>query len=482
MAQIKIVLWNIQNFGGANQDDYRGTNNQLLANVIRDFVRYENIDILMIIEVFPSALPALQALKTTLNQGLVAPNNDWVFDWIKGSILNGSPNPPTTDAQLDWKGGPTAPRTEGYAIFWRTNRGSFKMIEAVNNVSRGGGVQPPPPGTKHYLELITEGLNLNYVDDQNYSVDEAYNPAASQTVPLDDTGALTTWKKLNFPWVSVATFAQPREDESRRPAFAILELNNGAPNEADRILPLIFYHAPSNRVRAEMGTFSSALSKQINVSQQLNGTKQKPGPANLTRVNQSIIGGDFNWRRTDPPDFVYQMFMKPYQSDLQGGSNMSFAGGPVIESTTVQTRELKNGFFSGDQITGTSNADYMMLPIDQFLYRGLSQVMVSSGRYDFLSALRASPPRFAASLGEYYQHFQQMIAGSAWVPENDIGPLTGPVGLPVFGFRFNNWREFYTDVKRPRSTRRFTSARSAAEFYHIFISDHLPLRLVINTP
>src|SRR5215213_3397561 len=106
MPQTRIAMWNIQNFGGANQNDSRGVNNQLLANVIRDLVRYYQIDILMIMEVLPAAGPSLQALVNTLNAGIPGGNPDWRYDWIKGSVDYGSPYPPVAPGTMSWAGGP----------------------------------------------------------------------------------------------------------------------------------------------------------------------------------------------------------------------------------------------------------------------------------------------------------------------------------------------------------------------------------------
>jgi hypothetical protein len=476
MPQIRVAMWNIQNFGGANQNNSRGVNNQLLANVIRDLVRYLQIDILMIMEVLPAAGPSLQAVVNTLNAGIPGGNADWRYDWIKGSIATGSPLPPVSPATTSWRGGPGSPRVEGYAFFWRSNQpAKYTLVPARNNASEGSF----PGAVGHYLELITQGLDFDYVDDQHWWVTSGYNPATHQTLPIDNNQAALTWQPLNFPWVNIGMFAEPRVFQSRRPAFAILNLNIAGAAQADRLLPLIFYHAPSNRTRAQIGTFSAALSRQINVANQLDMAGNQT--AALNRVNQAVIGGDFNWNRPAPVDFTYAKFVDPYQNNvLNGGSNLAFNTLPH-DATTVQIRELENGRFNGPQITTNVNADYYYSPIDQLMFRGLANVPAATGSVNMMQLLQNAPySPFRASMAAYRLHFQTMINNSAWHADGTLGPLDGPVGLPVFGLRFTDWNNFYANLGRNNGTRRFTTARSAAELMHIFVSDHVPLVLTFN--
>lgn len=478
-GQMSIAVWNVQNFGGANQNDYRGANNQLLAFAIRDFVRDANIDVLAIMEVLPPALPCLQTLLNTLNAGLIGAAADWRFDWIKGSVDFGAPYPPTAPADMSWRGGPGSPRVEGYALFWRTNRGTFRVVPALRNCSEGGWPQPFGVAVRHDLELVTDGLDFDYQDEQHWQVDSGYNPATSLLSPFSTAMALVPWATLNFPWVSIGRFAQPRQFQSRRPAFAVLELNNGGA-VANRLCPLIFYHAPSQRTRAELGTFLGGLSRQINVTQSLlvNGNQD---PAVRTRNQSSIIGGDFNWNRPNPPDFVYSKYVDPYANNvLAGGSNLQFTTAPG-DATTVQINQPQNGFFGGPPIVGVNNGDYYWTRIDQLMFRNLNSVAVSTGTYNVLGHLRAAPSPFANSLTQFRAHFAALNLASPWLPNAVTGPLD-VAGNPIYGNRFNNWNAFWADLNIGplAGGPHFTTARSAAEFFHIFVSDHLPLVLTFN--
>ena len=470
MPQIRVMMWNIQDFGGASQENYRGVNNQLLASVIGDLVRHYEIDILMIMEVRPTAAPSLAMLVHTLNAGIPGGNGDWKYDWIKGSIDNGSPYPPVSSATLSWRGGAgESPRLEGYALFWRSNQPEkYALVPARNNCSEGSA--PGPPG--HYLELVTEGLALA-VKNRRWWPKNAYNPVSNATRPIDANQAAVAWEELYFPWVSRNYFAYPREFWSRRPAFALLNLNIDAP-QADRLLPLIFYHAPSLPPRARLGTICSALSKQINVCNQLDGNgNQTAAP---TRVRKAIIGGDFNWKRPDP---VYSKFVAPYADNVDGGSELLFDT-EEGDRTTVQIRESLNGKPTGAPITADDNDGYYRRTIDQLMYRGLNRVEPSL-RVDMLQLLRNQPfSPLRRSMALYHEHFQNMIKDSDWYADPEYGPFVPP-GLPAFGLRFTNWNAFYANLRRPDKSRRFTTARSAAEFMNIFVSDHVPLVLTFET-
>jgi hypothetical protein len=277
--------------------------------------------------------------------------------------------------------------------------------------------------------------------------------------------------------VTVTMFAEPRVFISRRPAFAILNLNIPGASQENRLLPLIFYHAPSNRTRAQIGTFLSALSRQVNVANQLDGLGNQT--AALVRVNKTVIGGDFNYRRTAPPDFVYRRFNNAYSNDINtSGGNLSFDS-LAADATTVQIRTVQNGRFNGPPVEQPDNAAYRRLPIDQLMYRLLPRVTPPSGVVDMLAMLRENPSPFAPSMADYFNHFNTMMDLSGQMPDIDRGPRN-VAGNPVFGDRFTDWIEFYSDLGLPDISRRFHTARSAAEFMHIFVSDHLPLLLAFD--
>lgn len=454
---MRVAIWNIQNFGGANQELRRGVNGQLLANVIRDFVEAVGVDVLVIMEVLETAGPLLTATLDTLNAG-IGPGPRWDYDWIRGAIGENRPNPPQAAGDLVWDSGPTSPRAEGYAMFWKPDPAKFSMVPALNPMSQGS------PTGSHYLELVTTGLRFVPVPGNTY-VSTGYDPAVDDTRPFDGAGSLAAWTKLNFPWVSAKDAPQPREYVSRRPVFAVLELV-GAAHASERYCPLIVYHAPSNRTLSQWGTYLTSLSQQINVVQVAVGGA-------LVRCDRAIVGGDFNTTpRVAGGDVDYDKYTNPYSRDIYtGGSDLAFlnAGAPV--RSTVQINYPR----TVTPIDGLVDADFVWMAIDQLMHRGVLKNVGESGVYPFLARLQEDPSPFARSLAAYRQHFEEQIAANRPRRPN---PVTGPVDAnmnPVFGTsKFTDWRDFMIEL---RVGARFDTARTAAEFFNIFVSDHLPLGL-----
>jgi hypothetical protein len=476
MPQVRVMLWNIENFGGQHQVDRRGVNNQLLANFIRDLARGMALDAFGIMEVMRHGQPALQAVLNTLNAGIPDGNADWRYDWIKSSVAKNAPFPPTAPGHTSWNGG--GARYEGSAFFWRSNQAAtkFRIVPALRNCSEGA------PGGGHYLDMVTQGLDFNYIDSRNWGTLGGYNPSTHPTQQFDDHVNVKAWSQLDFPWVSVTVYDFPRPFKSRRPVFAVMELTNGLGTN-DRLMPIVFYHAPSNKQRAEMGTFLAACSQQVNVTHDLLAAPPNDqDPNTLVRARKAIIGGDFNRAEYDPLNQgVYTKFTFQYLNTLTGGSNMNVAN-IFGEPTTVQIRDRQFGAFTGPPVTTNRNEDYTALPIDNLFYRNLTTVSTAvTGRYNVLAELRRSTNILGPSLVAYRTHLQQLITASGMAPDREHGPLTA-AGVPVFGLDFTDWASFWADLKRPGLPRRpyFTTARSAAEFYHMFISDHFPIMIAFQ--
>jgi hypothetical protein len=471
MPSFNVAIWNIQNFG-ADSPDHRGTNSRLQAGVIQVFVRQWDLDVLAILEVLPGALPALRTLLETLNQGLPNGDDDWCFDWVKGSIANGVDSPHNAD-ELTWEGGPAAPRREGYAIFWRANRAAFNMVPAFRDLSEGAwrsGRWDPLNGNGHFVELILKGRPFVWYDDSHWGTDGAYNPATSALFPLDNTGAvLPTWPNLDFPWVSVGRFSEPRRDQSRRPALMLADLHNGG-NDAARLCPIIPFHAPSNANRAQMGTILASLARECNVchSLLLNG---RQNPAGFVHNAKFIAGGDYNVNARHGQDADWYVLFTNAYSNLTNSGNAATSVLDLTDpaKTTVQIRLPSHGHYSGASIETNNPDDYKFTSIDQAFYRNL--VAHGAGIYNFMEAIMENNTPYRASIRAYGPMFDRIIRQSGRRPDRDLGP-EGPV-FPVYGVNFTNWTDFYRDVNRGR----FTTARSAAEFLRIFISDHLPLVL-----
>ncbi len=489
MARVDVAIWNVQNFGGAGQDDRRGLNGALLARVIRAFVDDADLDVLFLMEVLPGAQNALNAVLAELNNRPNAADRVWCYDWIKGAVADNKNFPPRSSNDLSWRGGPSGcPRVEGYAIFWRSNQAAFDVAPAVYKQSEGvqrDAQNPTPPNGTNFLELIIDGLELEYITHQSYTAINGYDPTVSQLLPFDDNLAKQKWKELNFPWATGQRFPAPTPYDSRRPAFAILAL--AGQNASGKPCPLICYHAPSEEKRAEIGTYCAALSRQLFVTNKVLANGKQSTKA-FVHSDGAIIGGDFNFHLDDveSPDLPYSKFLSDYDNDIDDcGANLSSITPDNLDErrTTVQLNDYGTGYFNGAARTGNATADYLSMRIDQLMYRGLTARIGGTRIYPFLDKLMLANGPFEAALNFYAPHFVGVINASGLAVNAVTGPQkpnpnahnpNAPPTVPIYR-DLTNWNAFYADLQAQNPV--FTTARSAAEFFHIFVSDHLPLTL-----
>lgn len=136
MPIIKVLFWNIENFGNATV--YRGITQQERCDFIAQVARLAQADIICVQEVKQSAVwvQTLARLQQSLCS-LAPPFNNWYYEHIKGAINNaGGVVPPySTSAHLMYD----AAHHEGYAIYWNQNFAKFKMLLA-DPVTHPGGV------------------------------------------------------------------------------------------------------------------------------------------------------------------------------------------------------------------------------------------------------------------------------------------------------------------------------------------------------
>jgi len=470
MPQVKVAIWNIQNFGIGNPYT-RGVASSALSTFIKAFVRSQEIDVLAIMEVTPKAAPSLNMLLETLNLGLLE-EPLWAYDWIKSSVrLEDADYPPTNPDQLDWRGGPHSPRREGYALFWRYNTGRFEV--RPSNYAMSEGVHPHGHGLPgNIINLITHGLEFDRNDEGIWDQVDGYNPRIEQLYPLQD-GRAHNWSILNFPSVGRADPRQPRRTLSRRPAYCVLDLNIAGKVEAERLCPIICYHAPSNKSIANLATRLSGLSRELFVL-----TDQH----NTPRLHNDLVvaGGDYNYNMAEDPYPIgpYEKYVNSYRGNNTGGADcteMLLPRGTV--RTTVQLNSPgRSGRFNGEAITSHYPVDYLFTSIDQLFYRINPIFSRAEGiAFNLISyVFNSIDPEVLGSIGAFLPLLNKAI-GDADSVDDHLGPLK-PGGKQIYR-GMTDWLEFYDSVVRTDFS---TSVRSAAEFIHIFISDHLPLVLTLS--
>lgn len=127
MPNIKVIYWNVQNFGDAHP--CRG-NYVPLCNFIAEVVRNVDADILCLMELRVSALMGrVNLLLASLINAHAAAGTpcDWYFDFVRGSVVYNAGGPAYSPNRVDFTG---QGRMEGYAIFWKQNIDKFIMQRA----------------------------------------------------------------------------------------------------------------------------------------------------------------------------------------------------------------------------------------------------------------------------------------------------------------------------------------------------------------
>ena len=139
MPNVKVCLWNIQNFG-QNSEKYNGYDVTDRANTMRNafvarFVHANAIDVLLIQEVSSSATAALTDLQGQLNALNAGGTQDWCFSWCGSAIARGNVDEVQQPRQVAFR---TGARTEGYAVLWRNAQAArFTMIRGLYDIAAG---------------------------------------------------------------------------------------------------------------------------------------------------------------------------------------------------------------------------------------------------------------------------------------------------------------------------------------------------------
>ncbi|MFO0291105.1 MAG: endonuclease/exonuclease/phosphatase family protein [bacterium] len=177
MPNIKIIYWNVENFGDAH--DGRRGNYVPLCNFIAQVVQNVDADILCLMELKQNAVQnqgvnPLALLQQALHN--LAPATHWYYDWIPGSLVfngfgaNYNPN----NVNFTNQG-----RREGYAVFWRLNISKFIMQSAAP-------IDPlttTPQGQARPMENLPNGHIIN-TQSNGILNNFAINLGSQYSIPL----------------------------------------------------------------------------------------------------------------------------------------------------------------------------------------------------------------------------------------------------------------------------------------------------------
>lgn len=495
MPSVKVCIWNIQNYGAGKEHKW-GKDSNLRNYFIREFVRQQKIDVMLIMEASGKAGPSLLDLLRRLNGGLGPTDCDWALSLCGSALAGTSPNPPTKADHLVFK---TDGRSEGYAVLWRTNRKArFRMLKGLNRI----GIKTtyltnnPAPPTRTPLNLSTFGrpAGMAPVKDPNLQGEE-WRALGGYTLPdkypYDKANLMNKWPDLLLPTTSTRNPRALRLVKARRPAYVVLELNRGGGSQA-KLCPVAAYHAPSNRARAEWGAMQSGLARELYVTNELYPNKD-PDPAEFVSCDRSVFGGDFNYgvKTTDWPS-DYRYFVAGRAIGPDGGAQRVVAPDSALAEdarcTTVQLMDDDHKTpINSDKIRA-----YMRYKIDLVFFPqgnngmavNIPDVLLKGPNKAYykgvLKAFHAGLDQFAKSLqGPNYQ-ITNIGAGPEEKRRVKVKKKWEEKWVPMlcgsWGASFENWEVFMEQLQQGD----LKDARRAAEFFHIFVSDHLPLVVEIK--
>ena len=486
MPKIRVMSWNIQNFGTGSPTytNYKGEDSYLLVEFINSIVKHFQIDILTIMEVSQFAQASLDNLMFALNRGLNP--KDWCYDWVRGSVAQKlevkAANAINSPDDLNWGSSSVASRSEGYAVFWRNSQTArFKMLKASQDMSFGTAwVQGYNPAYRpaHSISLNLKGREFRHIQPPPY-------------VEVENSFRIThpgeNWKDSLYPDVSKYVNPYiPRWQNVRRPAYCMIEVQSGG-GERQKILPIMVYHAPSANQIARPGIYLSALAQELYVHKGI--VNDQPTGA-LAYHDKAIASGDYNLDAKVDDNWAssYKTYYRPLNSvnPQNTGANCNALYDDVnFERTTVQVNSYVFGTPTGNPIESDDVDDYYHSSIDNLFYRGLAGVNAFVPKLPELvmdAGDLTGPP-----LKKWKIHLEKFALDSmrqGWGVSATRGPLKRMLvdrqwGLhPIFS-NMTNWNLFLRGIRIGRFEGNHDTdtggARSAAEFIHDFVSDHLPL-------
>jgi hypothetical protein len=470
--RVVVAAWNVQNFGSDSRQypNYKGMDSVLLAQFISAVVEEYDVDVLLMMEVFRTARPHLDVLLTALNAPAL--NEDWCYDWVKGSVKDELSVTPAggvdSRKKLDWtSSGMGAPRAEGYAVFWRDDQHArFAMQAAALDMSQGSrpdaDYNGTPPG--HCLSLSLWGRDTRGTGNHPPYVQVEHGFV--RTRPSD------SWTPSHYPDVAkVSSPYVPSWPRVRRPAYVVLRLNVAGGDEL-RLCPIVVYHAPSTQQRAETGTYISGLARELYVL---------PGFLQPFFHRKFVAAGDYNLTAGHPDhwDANYRPYWRPFAlvaTDWDSGAASETALSDPTES--YESIVAVRGAHGGSPIDSDEIDDYLGGSIDNLFQRGLDDpdVFISQLPFHVMQGGKLNGPPVQA----WYPHLLA-IEDMAIDDDGQVTATTGPEwgnGTAIYP-NMTDWAAFKAGVQQGyfngNNATGQGDARSCAVFIHDFVSDHFPV-------
>lgn len=307
------------------------------------------------------------------------------------------------------------------------------------------------------------------------------NPPSNYTGNIDGNVVNFDPAAPNFDWIYFPSGAGNNAllQGPRRPAYITLNVNRAAPNNgaADKLVPLIAYHAPAAAPASSSGMQRSAYSQPL---------YQAYDWGTFTWVNcgNAFLGGDFNVPLNSviyPYNAFYLAWQdggascdvivnNPYQGQVRTAQQATVAA----NQSMVQIRYP----FGGGQIESADPEDYRSLAIDNVFAGGAQEVAPAPGiLYDLPSAVSGGIAPIGVATIQRFQETTFFTQCQAFLLGQGELPPHGDMENPLLTY----WEVGVGQLGVVAGDQGGTSpARRAAEFIELCVSDHLPVCFTIN--
>jgi hypothetical protein len=271
---------------------------------------------------------------------------------------------------------------------------------------------------------------------------------------------------------------------ARRPAYLTIKVNRpGFPAAADQLVPIIVYHAPSAAPASNSGMQRSAyIQPMYQAYDSVAGA--------WVNCNNALNGGDYNVINGDVA-YPYQAFTGGFGGGgVGGGANCTMAvANPAPHGGIMGNNPLNKSIIAltngvaGPWRYSANRVDFRSMAIDNIFYRGLGTGMVGGGvvgagtlLLDMLTASSVGGVLTGAAIQNCLNTPNMVNVQTAVYVHHAAAPQPNMVDSTTT-LHDMNAGAFGT---QPDYTAQNTGARRAAEFYNLFISDHLPAAIQFN--
>jgi hypothetical protein len=483
MPTVRIMVWNVQNFGDAVPA--KG-NHVPLCNFIAYIVAQEDADILVMQELRMSGLAYLGQLNAALSNATTGGPGNWYYDYVRSALRV---NPPQNSADTEWD----LDHYEGYAVFWNHARSAdFTLLNPEVNLSRGTlpfGAGLPAGVPAHAITLVYRGRDTaagGGLGNNGWFQAPNFNPAAPNAA-----SALYFCRSAARIHAADQLQVGPRLPCSFTINLDPANARYNVANPTRNLLPVTVYHATANKANTRINVQLSGYSRQL---YQVYWPPGGPAVAGWYNADNGIIAGDFNIDASvDNADrSAYTVYTNIY---TQGGASTgpALATMPGFRNSRATTVQLFN-LHDRTPITGPAPAYFLKLPIDHFFYRIAVGRNFSGSVVDLFDMVTLGYPGLGpiiqsfwatikAALGARqpngtYANYPSRQAGSNTPAYVVAGANNTFQNVPIVG-DLANWDNFRRGLTnsyflQANGNNNTDDARTAAEFIKKLVSDHLP--------